>query len=85
MDDCDKIEMKLRAALSPSHLEVINQSHLHAGHAGSPNSGRSHFSLTITAAELAGLSRVAAHQRIYGILAEEMASHIHALEIKLLR
>lgn len=83
MDDCDKIEAKLREALEIEALEVVNFSHEHAGHAGSPGSGRSHFRLNIKSRELSALSRVAAHQRLYAILADEMASHIHALEINL--
>ena len=83
MDDCAKIEAKLRTALAPSALEVTNASHEHAGHRSSPNSGRSHFRLNIKSSELNALSRVAAHQRIYAILSDELANQIHALEIHL--
>lgn len=81
----ETIEAKLRAALRPAALRVINNSHLHAGHAGSPNNGRSHFRVEIQAEELNGMKRVAAHQRVYEVLADEMADHIHALEIILLK
>ena len=81
----DHIGQKLQAALEPSRLSVLNNSHLHAGHAGSPNNGRSHFRVEIESDTLNSLSRVAAHQRVYAILDEDMASYIHALEIILLK
>lgn len=83
MDDCDKLKSKLEEALDAETIEVINFSHEHAGHAGSPNSGRSHFRVEIKSEELNALSRVAAHQRIYAILADEVADFVHALEIKI--
>jgi len=79
------MKSKLLEALGPAEVTVTNNSHLHAGHAGSPNSGRSHFRLEIRSEALAALPRVRAHQRVYEILAEEMASHIHALEINLVK
>ena len=85
MDDCEQIKSRLNAALTPEYLEVSNFSDQHAGHAGSPNSGRSHFRLVIRSQTLNALPRVAAHQRIYAALETEMAEHIHALEIVLLK
>ena len=84
MDDCHIIKMKLSEALHPTRLEVTNFSDMHAGHVGSPNSGRSHFRVAIAANSLKPLSRVQAHQKIYEVLAQEMSDHIHALEITLL-
>ena len=85
MDDCNTLRRKLTKALQPTHIVVTNFSDQHAGHAGSPNSGRSHFRVEIRAECLANLPRVQAHQRIYQVLDEEIASHIHALEIVLLK
>ena len=56
----EQIEAKLSAALSPELLEVENQSHLHAGHAGSPNSGESHFRVTLKVEALNALSGLSA-------------------------
>ena len=81
MDATSQITEKLQVALNPSELRVINFSHEHAGHAGSPGTGNSHFRIEIRAEALEGLPRVRAHQAIYAALEEEMKSFIHALEI----
>lgn len=77
------IERKLKAAFSPQHLEVINDSHLHAGHAGSPGTGSSHFTVEMTAATFEGQGRVARQRAVYQALAEELAGPVHALALKL--
>ena len=68
----EQIEAKLRAALSPELLEVENQSHLHAGHAGSPNSGESHFHVTLKVAALNALPRVERYRKVHAILQAEL-------------
>lgn len=73
---------KLEAELNPSALEVINESHMHSGHAGSPGTGESHFRIRVTSPDFAGMSRLAMHQRINKILAAELKSSIHALAIE---
>lgn len=78
----DQITSKLQAELQPASLEVINESHLHAGHAGSPGTGESHFRIRVTAAEFAGQTRLKMHQRINKILEEELKTKIHALAIE---
>jgi len=80
----EQIEAKLIAALSPEILELENESHLHAGHAGSPNSGESHFKLTIKAETLSDLTRLERYRRVHTILAEELAGPVHALSISFL-
>ncbi|MCR9145355.1 MAG: BolA family transcriptional regulator [bacterium] len=77
-----KIEARLRAALDPLELEVHNDSDAHAGHAGSPGTGNSHFRVRVVSPRFAGESLVQRHRRIYEILAEEMQSGIHALAIE---
>ncbi len=77
----EQIEAKLIAALSPDILEVENESHLHAGHAGSPNSGESHFKLTLKASGLDTLTRLERYRKVHSILAEELAGPVHALSI----
>jgi len=77
----DIIREKLTAALAPVSLEVINESHLHAGHAGSPGTGDSHFKVVITAAAFDGQTRVARQRMVMGALKDELATTIHALSI----
>jgi len=80
-DRRSRIEEKLRRALDAREIEVIDESHLHAGHAGAREGG-GHFRVTVISEQFAGLNRVASQRLIYGILAEEMKSEIHALSIK---
>ncbi|MEM7121090.1 MAG: BolA family protein [Pseudomonadota bacterium] len=75
------IEQKLKAALSPEHLDIVDESHLHAGHAGARPEGESHFRVTIVAAQFRGLGRVQRQRMVYQALSEEMASDIHALAL----
>jgi len=75
----DEIDKRLRAALAPQHLEVQDDSHLHAGHAGA-REGR-HFSVVITADAFRGLSRVRRHRLVYDSIGPLMAQGIHALAI----
>ena len=75
------IEQKLEAALSPEHLDIVDESHLHAGHAGARPEGESHFRVTIVAAQFRGLGRVQRQRLVYKALAEEMESDIHALAL----
>jgi BolA protein len=73
------IERKLRAALTPSKLELRDDSARHAGHA---HAGvESHFDLTIEAAAFAGLTRVGRQRLVMTALAEELAGPLHALAI----
>lgn len=75
----EEIETRLRAALSPQRLEVLDDSHLHAGHAGA-REGR-HFTVRITSSRFAGLSRVARHRLVYDSLGPLAAQGVHALAI----
>jgi BolA family transcriptional regulator, general stress-responsive regulator len=74
-----EIENRLRAALAPSHLEVQDDSHLHAGHAGA-REGR-HFTVHVTTSRFEGLSRVARHRLVYDSLGSLAAQGVHALAI----
>ena len=78
-----RIEAKLRESLAASFVEVVDESHLHAGHAGA-RSGGGHFRATIVSDRFEGLSAVAAQRLVYGALAAEMAGDIHALSLKTL-
>jgi BolA protein len=76
----EAIEAALRQALQPSAIEVQDDSHLHAGHAGA-REGR-HFSVRITSARFAGCNRVARHRLVYDALRLLMPAGIHALAIE---
>lgn len=74
-------EMEARlAALSPQHLEIVDESALHAGHAGA-RSGGGHYQMTIISAAFAGQNAVARHRLVYQALGDLMPARIHALSI----
>ena len=75
-----RVEEALRAALQPTSVEVQDDSHLHAGHAGAKE-GR-HFTVRVTSAAFTGLSRVARHRLVYDALRSLVAEGIHALAIE---
>ncbi len=75
-----EIRQRLEAAFQPSRLEVVNESHRHAGHAGDDGSGESHFAVTIRAEALAGMSRVARHRAVHRALGD-VTARVHALAI----
>lgn len=75
-----EIEQALRAALAPTALAVHDDSHLHAGHAGA-REGK-HFSVEISSARFAGLSRVARHRLVYDALHRLIPRGVHALAIQ---
>ncbi len=75
------IEATLRAAISPlQSLQVINESHLHAGHAGAGEG--SHFRVRIVAPCMAGASRLARHRLVYDALRDVIPQGVHALAIE---
>jgi BolA protein len=78
----DVIAERLTAALSPSTLNVANESHLHAGHMGDDGTGETHFRVEVEAAAFAGLSRVARQRLVNHALADLLAGPIHALAIR---
>jgi BolA protein len=75
------IEAKLRAGLAPARLVVVDESHLHHGHAGARPGGESHFRVEVVAAAFEGLSRVARQRRVYDLLAGELSGPVHALSV----
>jgi len=77
----DTIRTKLTEGLQPTRLDIVDESYRHAGHAGARDEGESHFQVTVTAAAFAGKSRVARQRLVYGLLAEELRTDIHALSL----
>ncbi len=85
MDNSPRIELiehALNQHLSPTFLQVIDDSHLHAGHAGA-KSGKGHFTVVISSEQFAGLRPLKCHQLIYSALGSLMDTDIHALSIKI--
>ena len=76
----ERIETKLRAALAPTEFELVDESALHAGHAGAA-SGGSHFRLKIVSARFEGLRLVMRHRLVYDSVHDMMQTEIHALAI----
>jgi BolA protein len=74
------IKRKITDAIAPTHLEVINESHMH----NVPSGSESHFKLVIVTDVFEGLSRVRRHQQVNGLLAEELKGSIHALSMQTL-
>lgn len=72
-----RIEERLLQAFSPVHLEVLNESHNHS--AGNDT----HFKLVVVSGDFAGLRSVARHQKVYALMADEMAQGLHALALHL--
>ena len=77
----DIIRAKLSQGLEPIRLDIVDESHRHAGHAGARPEGESHFQVVIVAALFAGKSRVARQRLVYGLLADELKTDIHALSL----
>jgi len=74
------IERKVRDALQPSHLDVLNESHMH----NVPPGSESHFKLVIVSKAFESLPLVQRHQKVNGILAEELKHSVHALSMETL-
>lgn len=74
----DAITRKVQEAFAPTHVELINESHMHAG----PRTD-SHFKLVLVSETFAGLNKVKRHQAVYRLLSEELEGPVHALALHL--
>jgi len=81
MNRLERIRSILTENLNPAHLEVRDNSHEHAGHAGARPAGETHYEVVVIAECFRGLSKVQRHQMIYKFLAEEFKTGLHALSI----
>ncbi|MDZ7790014.1 MAG: BolA family protein [Xanthomonadales bacterium] len=77
------IRQRLEEGLHPDELEIVDESHLHIGHAGARD-GRGHFRVRIVGDVFAGLPRLARHRRVYAAVGDLMQTDIHALNIEAL-
>lgn len=84
------IETKLREALAPTHLEIINESHKHAGHHHHEHGketyfdggGETHLRIRIVSSGFSGKSRVDRHRAVNALISEEIAAGLHAVAIE---
>ena len=77
-----RMREKLMVALHPTRLDVVNESHLHAGHGSSPGTGESHFRVLIVSGAFTGKTRIERHRMVNEALACELEGGVHALAIK---
>ena len=84
----DSIRQKLTAAFSPQSLDVVDESHRHAGHAGATrddgSQGETHFHVRLVTAAFDGVSRIERQRRVHAVLADELKGPVHALSLTLL-
>ncbi len=81
MTRVERIRAALEAAFAPQRLEVEDDSHRHAGHAGARD-GRGHFNVLIVSEAFAGMAPLARHRAVYAALGTMMETDIHALSIR---
>jgi BolA protein len=81
MSVAETIRRKLTERLAPVRLDIVDESHRHAGHAGVRPEGETHFAVTVVSAAFGGLGRVARQRLVYQTLADELATRVHALSL----
>lgn len=79
----ERLTQRLDRAFEPSQIEVVDDSHRHAGHAGAAD-GRGHFTVILTSSRFAGLGTLKRHQLVYEAVGDMMTTDIHALSIQAL-
>lgn len=80
----EKMERLVEEALAPTHLKIIDDSHLHVGHAGAEG-GAGHFTIEIDSPKFENKSMINQHKLVYSALSSMMPDEIHALSIKTVR
>jgi BolA protein len=80
----ERLIERLTTSLAPASIEVVDESHRHAGHAGAQPGGETHYHVEIVATRFAGMSRIARHRLVHEIVHEEFENGLHALSLKLL-
>lgn len=78
----NEMEQRLRAALAPTRLEVINDTAQHLGHAGDNGSGESHFTIVVEAEAFAGVSRVERQRMVNRALGDIPGDRVHAVAVR---
>ena len=83
MGIAEQIRAQLFEAFAPTELDVINESHLHAGHMGDDGTGESHFRIVIAAPDFAEMTRIKRHRAIHDAIGKDVIAQIHALAIEI--
>lgn len=83
MNRAERIRTTIESSFAPDVVEVIDDSHRHAGHAGARPEGETHYRLRIVSPAFAGMSRVARSRAVHEALAAEFRSGLHALSLSL--
>ena len=81
MKVAQQIEAKLMAEFEPDSLNIIDESHLHAGHVGARPEGATHFRVEIISARFADCNRIERQRLVYDVLKEELSGPVHALSV----
>jgi BolA protein len=81
MRTADLITQRLTDAFQPQSVKVVDESHLHAGHAGSREGGQTHYRVYIVSGAFKGKTRIERHRMINAALAQELSGSVHALAI----
>jgi BolA protein len=79
----DRLQAAIAARLAPARIEVVDESHLHAGHSGAAPGGETHYSVLVVSPVFQGLNRVARHRLVNAAAADEFATGLHALALTL--
>lgn len=77
----ERLTDRLNRAFVPQHLEVVDDSHLHAGHSGAAD-GRGHFTVLVVSPRFSGLTTLRRHRLVYEAVGDMMTTDIHALSIQ---
>ena len=81
----EMMEIKLRAAFAPSHIELYDDSHKHAGHAGNPNgAAETHIGIIIVSERFQGMSRIERSRAVHAAVADEIPKFHAIVELKTL-
>jgi len=75
----ERIRQAIRSGLAPVHFEIVDESSLHAGHAGARPGGETHYRITVISEKFEGVSRVRRQQMVYALLDDAFAAGLHAL------
>lgn len=84
MNRAERITAALEAAIDVHRIEVRDDSHLHAGHAGASPEGETHFDLLVVSPDFTGQSRVMRQRAVYALLSAEFEGGLHALSMRAL-
>jgi BolA protein len=78
----EELERRLRGAFSPSFLEIVNESHLHAGHGHHDGSGETHLRIRIVSDSFSSMSRIERHRAVNALANDQFEKGLHALAIE---